>query len=188
MLEFDFRNGNLRRKYDGLKYTLKKLEDITYEMSLVAPTEEHLTKKVKLASIEEDALLYPVIPMMEIDEIRSRMDVYDKLREEVIKSSRDVQKLSKQGIFSVHRGALTDSKNKLDLAFKSVEAILSRIGSHAGLRQGAVSNSIEEWAEGALLLEWMVSKKLLTKEELRIANDFEYVGGLSDFTGIVFFF
>ena len=34
-LEFDFRNGHLRRKYDGLKYVIKTIEDITYELSLV---------------------------------------------------------------------------------------------------------------------------------------------------------
>ena len=35
MLEFDFRNGPIRRKYDGLKYALKTIEDIVYEISLV---------------------------------------------------------------------------------------------------------------------------------------------------------
>jgi hypothetical protein len=34
MLEFDFRNGPLRRKYDGLKYCLKTIEDISFELSL----------------------------------------------------------------------------------------------------------------------------------------------------------
>jgi hypothetical protein len=38
MLEFDFRNGPLRRKYDGLKYVLRSVEDITFEMSLAPPT------------------------------------------------------------------------------------------------------------------------------------------------------
>jgi hypothetical protein len=35
MLEFDFRNGPLRKKYDVLKYALKSIEDIVYEMSLL---------------------------------------------------------------------------------------------------------------------------------------------------------
>jgi len=34
MLEFDFRNGPLRRKYDGLKYCLRTIEDIIFELSL----------------------------------------------------------------------------------------------------------------------------------------------------------
>lgn len=33
---FDFRNGSLRRKYDALKYTLKKLEQICYELTLAS--------------------------------------------------------------------------------------------------------------------------------------------------------
>jgi len=35
-LQFDFRNGALRKKYDGLKYTLKKMENTLYEMSLTS--------------------------------------------------------------------------------------------------------------------------------------------------------
>eukprot|EP00500_Bicosoecida_sp_ms1_P001496 CAMPEP_0203815932 /NCGR_PEP_ID=MMETSP0115-20131106/13525_1 /ASSEMBLY_ACC=CAM_ASM_000227 /TAXON_ID=33651 /ORGANISM="Bicosoecid sp, Strain ms1" /LENGTH=266 /DNA_ID=CAMNT_0050724831 /DNA_START=88 /DNA_END=886 /DNA_ORIENTATION=+ len=35
-MKFEFRNGNLRKKYDSLKYTLKKMETLIYEMSLSA--------------------------------------------------------------------------------------------------------------------------------------------------------
>lgn len=35
MLQFDLRNGALRKKYDGLKYTLRKLENVLYELSLL---------------------------------------------------------------------------------------------------------------------------------------------------------
>jgi len=34
MLQFDFRNGPLRRRYDGLKYALKNLETVLYELSV----------------------------------------------------------------------------------------------------------------------------------------------------------
>jgi len=33
-LQFDFRNGSLRKKFDALKYTLKKMENTLYELSL----------------------------------------------------------------------------------------------------------------------------------------------------------
>lgn len=33
-LAFDFRNGELRKKFDGLKYSLAKVESITYDLSL----------------------------------------------------------------------------------------------------------------------------------------------------------
>lgn len=41
-LRFDLRNGALRKKYDALKYTLKKLESTVYELSL---TEGGLVKR-----------------------------------------------------------------------------------------------------------------------------------------------
>ena len=177
MLEFDFRNGQLRRKYDGLKYALKKLEDVSYELSLAAEPDANPLKKMKLDP--EDSLICSA----EIEQIRERMEAYDKLREELIKASRDVQKLSKQAIFAVHRGNLKESRQKLDQSRAIAQSILERMKDSISLRQGAVSNCIEEWAEGMLFLEWMTSRKLLTKAELGIVNDVEYVGGLSDFTG-----
>jgi hypothetical protein len=33
-LRFDLRNGALRKKYDALKYTMRKMEQILYELSL----------------------------------------------------------------------------------------------------------------------------------------------------------
>jgi predicted translin family RNA/ssDNA-binding protein len=38
LMLFDFRNGALRRKYDTVKYTLKKMEQICYELTLAAST------------------------------------------------------------------------------------------------------------------------------------------------------
>jgi hypothetical protein len=34
LMLFDWRNGALRRKYDGIKYSLKKLEQMIYELTL----------------------------------------------------------------------------------------------------------------------------------------------------------
>lgn len=39
LLQFDFRNGSLRKKYDSVKYTVRKLETILYEMSLMRRSE-----------------------------------------------------------------------------------------------------------------------------------------------------
>ena len=141
MLEFNFRNGPIRRKYDGLKYALKTIEDVVYEISLLDDIpfttaqkdineNDMPAKKQKVESdtknekpeissdvnsaveIDEDCLL----DVQAINAIRDRMETYDKLREDVIKQSRDVQKLSKLAIYSIHRGALSDSKIKLNQA------------------------------------------------------------------------
>lgn len=54
--------------------------------------------------------------VQEIVEIQQRMEKFDLLREQVIKECRDIQKWSKQSIFSIHRGNVKEAKTKLQLA------------------------------------------------------------------------
>jgi len=229
MLEFDFRNGPLRRKYDGLKYSLKTIEDISYELSLQDPsrailidatkkpsitedenTEGPLSKKLRTFSLEggdviknnnecqssslltTEECLSPQY-LAELDEIRLRMEHFDKSRELVIKDSRDVQKLSKLAVYSVIRGQLGDAKRKLHEAGRIANKILTTVSTHHALRGGSFSNSLEEWAEGLLLLEWVQSKHIMSKSQILsynvengfafVLNNAEYIGALSDFTG-----
>jgi hypothetical protein len=35
LAEFEFRNGNLRRKFDGVKWGVRRTEDLLYELSIV---------------------------------------------------------------------------------------------------------------------------------------------------------
>jgi predicted translin family RNA/ssDNA-binding protein len=52
------------------------------------------------------------------------------------------------------------------------------------LRFGALSNSLEEWAEGYLCYVWCTEKKLVSIKAMPITlNSHEYIGALSDFTG-----
>jgi predicted translin family RNA/ssDNA-binding protein len=194
MLEMDFRNGPVRRKYDGLKYALKNIEDVTYELSLLDTDDSSSTSSssdgpaAKKARTDDNNESKPVlIPVAEIDAIKGRLDAYDKLREGVIKDSRDVQKLSKQAIFSIHRQNIKQATAQLNEALEKAKVIMNVIDKHPSLRNGAFSNSLEEWGEGILTLEWALSQRIMGKNECGdgIMNTNEYVGALSDFTGEV---
>ena len=87
-----FRNGPLRRRFDGLKYQVKRLEDLLYEQSLIGKTDS-------VTQVDEDD---PCLKALA--EIKVRFDEADQARENVIKKSREVQKASKQAIFACHRG------------------------------------------------------------------------------------
>lgn len=39
LIKFDFRNGPLRKKYDSVKYAVRRLETLLYELSLTRATE-----------------------------------------------------------------------------------------------------------------------------------------------------
>ena len=62
-----------------------------------------------------------------ITAIRVRMDVYDKERERVIVMSRNIQKLSKQAIYSVHRHDFTEAQNKINAAKEIILRIMDEI-------------------------------------------------------------
>lgn len=100
--------------------------------------------------------------------IKARLDAYDAMRESVIKQSRDVQKLAKQAIFSLHGGKITDAQGKLVKASQIAKEILPLIEQEPGLRSGSYSNSLEEWAEGQLLYHWMDDKTVLGREALGV--------------------
>jgi len=126
MIEFDFRNGPIRRKYDGLKYAIRKIEEVIYELSLLDESGDEsdpVSKRLKA----EPVPAVPLIDAGDLDAIRARYETYDKLREEVIKLSRDVQKLSKQAIFSVHRGDPADAKSKCTQALGAINVIFSKM-------------------------------------------------------------
>eukprot|EP01025_Chloroclados_australasicus_P034491 TRINITY_DN35232_c0_g1_i1.p1 TRINITY_DN35232_c0_g1~~TRINITY_DN35232_c0_g1_i1.p1 ORF type:complete len:322 (-),score=32.62 TRINITY_DN35232_c0_g1_i1:195-1160(-) len=52
-LQFDFRNGSLRKKFDGLKYTLKKMETTLYEQSLTSALGFQRPAEEEPAAMEE---------------------------------------------------------------------------------------------------------------------------------------
>ena len=74
---------------------------------------------------------------------------------------------------------------QLDEALEKAKVIMQVVDQHPSLRNGAFSNSLEEYGEGVVTLEWARNHKILTKEEIGggIMNTHEYVGALSDFTG-----
>lgn len=124
LLEFYFRNNALRPKYDGLKYAVKKLEDIQFDMSSLRSAEYPPSKRLCL---EDPVSTNSVIDMSDFDNLKSRLDAADLLREKVIKASRDVQKLSKQAIFGLQGGNIDDANSKLSAAKATAQALLASI-------------------------------------------------------------
>lgn len=191
MLEFSFRNGPLRRKFDGLKYAHKRLEDMLYELSLGTSDADDVSDSASAAAEAAATLVDDSL----FDAVRGRMDAYDAAREDVIKRSRDVQKLSKQAIFALHKsgegGRAKATKNLSDAAAKA-KAIAAEllVGAGVSLRKGSYGNALEEWAEGRIFQLWLensagelASREMLCRE-LPITAD-EYLGGLVDMTGEV---
>eukprot|EP00891_Asterochloris_glomerata_P000017 jgi/Astpho2/17/gw1.00001.52.1_t len=98
------------------------------------------------------------------------MQHYDEKREIIIKRSRDVQKLAKQAIYSLHRGQPEQAQGKIDTAERTAKELLPLIEQHSSLRPGSYSASMEEVVQ-------LIAGALIQNHCCR------YLGGVLDFAG-----
>jgi len=191
LLQLDFRNGPLRRKYDGCKWSLRALETLLYELEITntkgnddRAEKEPIQKRGKTES--------SLLPNDALSEIKKRMDHRDALREQLIKKCRDGQKAAKQAIFALHRG----DKKKAAQLLEKCEVLIEKelypiVKEEGGLRSGSFANMLEEYAEAKLFLNWLGDSEppscvilLMSDFPVTLTSD-EYVGGLCDLTGEV---
>jgi len=205
LLQFDFRNGPLRRKYDGTKYSLKALETLLYELAVTSSTDtEPETKRMKQADYSQ------LLPNEELRALRKRMEHRDELREDLIKKCRDGQKAAKQSIYALHRGDRTKAEALMQECARSIkEQLLPIVQEEPTLRAGSFAGVVEEYVEAKLFAVWLhgdstvpsameedgaspsssgkLSGVLLNPdffaEDILPLEPDEYIGGLCDLTG-----
>ncbi|KAL3934896.1 MAG: hypothetical protein SGBAC_009476 [Bacillariaceae sp.] len=185
LLQFDFRNGPLRRKYDGVKYTLKTCETVLYELSVTGCQEamEQEQQQPQQAAAVVSVVSQPISTGGEeppskrsksentsssplknaqaslLEELRLRMVEKDELRETLIKKCRDGQKAAKQAIYALHR----DDFERAALLLKQCEDCILQelepiVQLEPSLRHGSYGNVLEEYAEAKLYQVWLVGK------------------------------
>ena len=197
--EFDFRNGPIRRKFDGVKYCVRRVENVIYEMSITErggdggddmEDGEPAMKKVKTEVVVDDSRLIDTAPFKSM---QSRFEQYDAKREVVIKRSREIQKSAKNAIFALHRNDLKKAGSLIEvcetvgaeiLAVLDGDETMPKAGLES-LRQGAFSNSLEEYAEAMLFKVWMDTGLVEEFDGIKMIDAEEYVGGLGDLSGEV---
>jgi len=179
LMQFDFRNGNLRRKYDGTKYALKTLETVLYELSVtgandgesgnpppakkIRTEQEDSTAAAAAAAADDNGSAKSL--EQELDDLRKRMESRDQLRETLIKRCRDGQKAAKQAIYALHRG---DAKKSYDLIKDCekciVEDLMPVVKEEPPLRSGSFANVLEEYAEAKMFYAWLLGKEVLSSD------------------------
>jgi len=161
LLELDFRNGPLRRKYDGTKYSLKALETILYELAVTSSTTTESSvngqlepKRPKRESSSQQLLLPP---NGQLPALQGRMEHRDALRESLIKKCRDGQKAAKQSIYALHRGDAPKAYALLRQCATCIrEDLLPIVEEEPPLRSGgSLGNVVEEYVEAKLFAVWL---------------------------------
>jgi len=111
--------------------------------------------------------------------LKTEFEKHDLAREKVIIASRGVIKLSKKIISAVHRDDIKDSE-------KYVVQIKKELNNMKKLKHlantGSYSMAVQEYIEAILLLEYVVSGKVLSYDDFDCTPD-EFIMGVCDFVG-----
>ncbi|MGM5488057.1 MAG: translin family protein [Nanobdellota archaeon] len=112
-----------------------------------------------------------MIDTKEFEDMRKELEKADEDREETIRTSRDIIKLSKQAIYATHRG---QSADELISGMQDKLAQLEDIPMARTARQ--------EYVEAYAYLHFMKENNLITKEKTGVDTE-SYLLGLCDLTG-----
>ena len=116
-----------------------------------------------------------------IEEIESRLDEKDEVRELTIKSSRTIARLSGSTIQGMHRGQ--DVRGQLQETREEILKLRSLLKDHPDLyHAGTVENAMQEAAEAFLVHTILEADPLPSPKELGV-TDTAYLLGLGDVVG-----
>jgi|TARA_Y100000310_G_C20628574_1_gene787322 translin len=124
-----------------------------------------------------------MINKQDFKKIRDKMSKYDKGRETLIKKARDVLKLSKQLIYTIHR---KDMKGAAELVteIKKEKAELDKIASvdKELFHEGSYSQAMQEYVEAFAYYGFIKNKKIPSFSSLKVAGK-DYLMGICDLSG-----
>lgn len=115
--------------------------------------------------------------------MRKELERFDSLREDLIKISRDILKISKAAIYEIHRNSFSSAESNLKSAKKLIAKIEALIKKNPLLSSvGAYNEALEEFVEASCYLSFMKKKKLPTARELGVSTRV-YLPGICDLVG-----
>lgn len=124
-----------------------------------------------------------MIDKKDFEEMKSEIEAFDEKRDRIIKDSRNVLKLSKQIIYSLHRSETKEAEKLLSDIKKELENLKKHAEKHPELLYlPAYKVAFQEYVEAAAYYNWIKSKKLATRKELGVSSD-AYLLGICDLTG-----
>lgn len=118
-----------------------------------------------------------------VEGIRSELDVEDELRENALKLTREIVRLSGDAVKALHRRDFEEARKRLDEAREKVSSLRDMLKGHEAIYfTGYVQTAHQELVEALLLYSYFMAERAPTHEELGIPAA-DYVLGLGDFIG-----
>lgn len=115
--------------------------------------------------------------------IREELETYELRREGLIRQSRDMVKLSKLAIYSLHRRDMNSAeKSVADMESRKKSLDLIARKNRRLQHMESYTTAVQEYVEAKTYLEFVKKKRIPSRRELNV--DLEpYLGGLCDLSG-----
>ncbi|MDV3104436.1 translin family protein [Thermococcus waiotapuensis] len=115
--------------------------------------------------------------------IKKALDKADAAREEALRITREIVRLSGDAVKAIHRGDLEKARRRLENARKLVEMLRESLKPYPMLYySGYVQSAHQEFVEATLLLAYREEREFPSPWELGIPEA-DYLLGLGDFIG-----
>jgi len=119
----------------------------------------------------------------DLEEINGILSEKDRVREEAIKLSRNITRLSSRVVSNIHREKFEEAKLELASLREHVRKLLDLVKEQEDLKySGIIYNSLSEYVEASLLYSIVVEERFLTLRELDTLI-IPYLQGLGDLVG-----
>ncbi|MBS7640838.1 MAG: hypothetical protein QXF23_02830 [Candidatus Bathyarchaeia archaeon] len=115
-------------------------------------------------------------------EIRENLLRKDEIRQEVQNLARKTTRLSKQAIFLVHRGMVTEAESLLGEANMNISKLIELSKSYPEICIGLIETPLQEYAEAKIFLDLIRAGSFKSPEEIGVPGE-SYVLGLADVVG-----
>ncbi len=112
-----------------------------------------------------------------VDEIRKKLDLKDKVREEAFIKAREIRRLSTKAVREIHRENYEEAMNHLEKAGKIVCDLTEEEKEFGFMRE-----AFQEFCEAHITISLIKKEKIPTPEELKVPIE-DYIMGLGDVIG-----
>ncbi len=118
-----------------------------------------------------------------IENIEKELKILEDVRDRVIKESRDIVKMSREIIHSIHKKNIEEAKNKLEKLEDIIKKIIEEVKKYPQLYySGLIYGPLTEYVEAKILYEIVCRDRIPTIDELNV-EVVPYLLGLGDVVG-----
>ena len=169
LIDYDFTNSYLKRRFDDTENAFKTLETIMYEVSMTAQQTETevfwpVKKRAKIDSTIDTETEEGDGPsprnLAHLVEVRNRMAKRDELRAALTKYCSVVKRAAKKTIFYLHHGKGGKAYQQITKCETTIRDKLQPIIlEEPPLRAGTYNMTMESYSEAKLFYAWMFGKE-----------------------------